>query len=97
MLSDAMRAGKSILFEGAQGTLLDIDHGNLPVCDLVERVDGGVCTGLGVRAAGHRRWLIGDVAQKPIRPASARDPLPDRAGGRHGSRFATAGMSMARR
>src|SRR4051812_5971456 len=30
MLADAMRAGKPILFEGAQGTLLDIDHGTYP-------------------------------------------------------------------
>src|SRR5712692_8589008 len=30
LLTDAMRAGKSILFEGAQGTLLDIDHGTYP-------------------------------------------------------------------
>ena len=30
MLNDAVRAGKSILFEGAQGTLLDIDHGTYP-------------------------------------------------------------------
>src|ERR1700704_5470976 len=30
MLSDAMRGGKAILFEGAQGTLLDIDHGTYP-------------------------------------------------------------------
>src|SRR5438034_1393824 len=30
MLSDAIRRGKSVLFEGAQGTLLDIDHGTYP-------------------------------------------------------------------
>ena len=38
LLTEAMRAGKSILFEGAQGTLLDIDHGTYPVRHLVERV-----------------------------------------------------------
>ena len=38
MLNDAVRAGKSILFEGAQGTLLDIDHGTYPY---ITRVGGG--------------------------------------------------------
>src|SRR3984893_1357780 len=54
MLSDAMRAGKSILFEGAQGTLLDIDHGTYPYVTSSNASIGGVCTGLGVgpRAIG---------------------------------------------
>src|SRR5205807_10670791 len=30
MLNDAIRAGRSVLFEGAQGTMLDIDHGTYP-------------------------------------------------------------------
>jgi adenylosuccinate synthase len=48
MLADAMRAGKSILFEGAQGTLLDIDHGTYPYVTSSNASIGGVCTGLGV-------------------------------------------------
>jgi len=48
MLAEAMRAGKSILFEGAQGTLLDIDHGTYPYVTSSNATVGGVCTGLGV-------------------------------------------------
>ena len=48
MLSQAMGEGKSILFEGAQGTLLDIDHGTYPYVTSSNASIGGVCTGLGV-------------------------------------------------
>jgi adenylosuccinate synthase len=40
--------GKSVLFEGAQGTLLDIDHGTYPYVTSSNASVGGVCTGLGV-------------------------------------------------
>jgi adenylosuccinate synthase len=54
MLSEAMAAGKAVLFEGAQGTLLDIDHGTYPYVTSSNASIGGVCTGLGVgpRAIG---------------------------------------------
>ncbi|HKT81466.1 MAG TPA: adenylosuccinate synthase [Vicinamibacterales bacterium] len=48
MLNEAMRAGKSVLFEGAQGTLLDIDHGTYPYVTSSNASIGGVCTGLGI-------------------------------------------------
>ena len=48
LLSQAMRDGRSILFEGAQGTLLDIDHGTYPYVTSSNASIGGVCTGLGV-------------------------------------------------
>jgi adenylosuccinate synthase len=48
LLADVMREGKSILFEGAQGTLLDIDHGTYPYVTSSNASIGGVCTGLGV-------------------------------------------------
>src|SRR5258705_7112943 len=48
LLADAMRAGKSIMFEGAQGTLLDIDHGTYPYVTSSNASIGGVCTELGV-------------------------------------------------
>ena len=48
MLSQAVRDGRSILFEGAQGTLLDIDHGTYPYVTSSNATIGGVCTGLGV-------------------------------------------------
>ena len=39
---------KSILFEGAQGTLLDIDHGTYPYVTSSNTIAGGVSTGLGI-------------------------------------------------
>ena len=44
----ALDEGKNVLFEGAQGTLLDIDHGTYPYVTSSSSVAGGVCTGLGV-------------------------------------------------
>jgi len=38
LLTQAMAGGQSVLFEGAQGTLLDIDHGTYPYVNLVERI-----------------------------------------------------------
>jgi adenylosuccinate synthase len=54
MLDAAIRARKAILFEGAQGTLLDIDHGTYPYVTSSNASIGGVCTGLGIgpRAIG---------------------------------------------
>ncbi|NOY64793.1 MAG: adenylosuccinate synthase [Nitrospirae bacterium] len=40
--------GKNVLFEGAQGTLLDIDHGTYPYVTSSSASAGGVCTGIGV-------------------------------------------------
>lgn len=48
LLHEAMRKGKSILFEGAQGTFLDIDHGTYPFVTSSNTTAGGACTGSGV-------------------------------------------------
>ncbi len=48
MLNEAMRRGESILFEGAQGTFLDIDHGTYPFVTSSNTTSGGACTGSGV-------------------------------------------------
>jgi adenylosuccinate synthase len=47
-LSRARGEGRSIMFEGAQGTLLDIDHGTYPYVTSSNATIGGVCTGLGI-------------------------------------------------
>ena len=47
-LTRAMEAGERVLFEGAQGTLLDIDHGTYPFVSSSNSTVGGLCTGLGV-------------------------------------------------
>jgi adenylosuccinate synthase len=44
----AVRGGKKVLFEGAQGTLLDIDHGTYPFVTSSHATAGGACTGVGV-------------------------------------------------
>lgn len=48
LLNDALRTGKRILFEGAQGTMLDIDFGTYPYVTSSNTTVGAVCTGLGV-------------------------------------------------
>lgn len=48
LLNDAMRAGKRVLFEGAQGTMLDVDHGTYPFVTSSSATAGGACTGAGV-------------------------------------------------
>ena len=44
----ALEAGRNVLFEGAQGTLLDLDHGTYPFVTSSNPVAGGVCTGAGI-------------------------------------------------
>ncbi|MCX6560877.1 MAG: adenylosuccinate synthase [Candidatus Aminicenantes bacterium] len=48
LLAEEMRRGRPILFEGAQGTLLDVDHGTYPFVTSSNSTAGGACTGLGV-------------------------------------------------
>jgi adenylosuccinate synthase len=48
ILDRALREGRSVLFEGAQGTFLDIDHGTYPYVTSSNCVAGAVCTGAGV-------------------------------------------------
>lgn len=48
LLNQKIREGKSVLFEGAQGALLDIDHGTYPYVTSSNSTAGGVCTGLGI-------------------------------------------------
>ena len=48
LLNQAIADGKTILFEGAQGTMLDIDHGTYPFVTSSSASAGGACTGTGV-------------------------------------------------
>jgi adenylosuccinate synthase len=48
LLNNAIRDGKRVLFEGAQGTMLDIDHGTYPFVTSSSASAGGACTGTGV-------------------------------------------------
>ncbi len=60
LINEQIRAGKKVMFEGAQGTLLDVDHGTYPFVTSSNTVVGGVCTGLGV-APKHIHKVIGVV------------------------------------
>ena len=88
LLSEAMRAGKSILFEGAQGTLLDIDHGTYPYVTSSNASIGGVCTGLGVGPRAISR-VLGVVKAYTTRVGEG--PLPTELSGEMGHRLRESG------
>jgi adenylosuccinate synthase len=48
IINNTIAAKGNVLFEGAQGTLLDIDHGTYPFVTSSNAIAGGACTGLGV-------------------------------------------------
>jgi len=72
-LHEAMRKGKNILFEGAQGTFLDIDHGTYPFVTSSNTTAGGACTGSGV--APHRMDRVVGV-MKAYTTRVGEGPLP---------------------
>jgi adenylosuccinate synthase len=87
-LNDAMAAGKRVLFEGAQGTMLDIDHGTYPFVTSSSATAGGACTGAGVpptRIAG----VIGVSKAYITRVGSG--PFPTEVHGEMGERIRKAG------
>ena len=58
LLDREIRAGKRVLFEGAQGTLLDVDHGTYPYVTSSSTITGGACSGSGV-GPQHIQQIIG--------------------------------------
>jgi adenylosuccinate synthase len=88
LLDQATRAGQAILFEGAQGTLLDIDHGTYPYVTSSSATIGGVCTGLGI---GPR--MIGAVmgVAKAYTTRVGEGPLPTELTGEMGDRLRESG------
>ena len=88
LLTDAMRAGQSILFEGAQGTLLDIDHGTYPYVTSSNASIGGVCTGLGVPPRAIDR-VLGVVKAYTTRVGEG--PFPTELSGDMGNRLRESG------
>ncbi len=57
LVHEQLDSGQTVLFEGAQGTLLDIDHGTYPFVTSSNPVAGSACIGAGVGPEGHRRDL----------------------------------------
>jgi len=72
-LHTAMEAKKQILFEGAQGTFLDIDHGTYPFVTSSNTTSGGACTGSGI-APNRIDTVIGVVKAYTTRVGEG--PLP---------------------
>ena len=48
LVNEAIKSGKKVLFEGAQGTLLDLDHGTYPYVTSSHPIAGGACIGAGI-------------------------------------------------
>jgi adenylosuccinate synthase len=48
LINESLDEGKKVLFEGAQGSMLDIDHGTYPYVTSSSTCGGGICTGAGV-------------------------------------------------
>ena len=88
LLNESMAAGKSVLFEGAQGTLLDIDHGTYPYVTSSNATAGGICTGLGIgpRTIGP---IVGVVKAYTTRVGEG--PLPTELSGEMGNRLRDSG------
>ena len=76
LVQDALERGEHVLLEGAQGTLLDLDHGTYPYVTSSNPIAGGACTGAGVGSApdrpGHRR-------HEGLLHPGRHGPVPDRA------------------
>ena len=89
LLAETARAGGPILFEGAQGTLLDIDHGTYPFVSSSNATIGGVCTGLGVAP----RMIDGVLGiTKAYTTRVGEGPLPTELTGEAGDRLRESGQ-----
>ena len=90
-LDRARSEGRSIMFEGAQGTLLDIDHGTYPYVTSSNATIGGVCTGLGVGP----RAIDGVLgAAKAYTTRVGEGPLPTELTGEIGNRLRESGQEF---
>jgi adenylosuccinate synthase len=91
LLNEAIREGKSVLFEGAQGTMLDIDHGTYPFVTSSSAAAGGACTGCGV-APTRIDGIVG-VSKAYITRVGA-GPFPSEDKGEAGERIRQAGFEF---
>ena len=75
LLNRAIADGESVMFEGAQGTMLDIDHGTYPFVTSSSATSGGAATGTGVPPDGDQH---GDRRDQGLLHARRRRPVPHR-------------------
>jgi adenylosuccinate synthase len=90
-MNRAIREGKSILFEGAQATLLDVDHGTYPFVTSSNASAGGAATGLGV-APKHVDQVVGITKAYSTRVGSG--PFPTEVSGTTGDKLRTRGAEF---
>ena len=76
LLDEARSAGRRILFEGAQGAMLDVDHGTYPFVTSSNTVAGQAAAGSGHRAVGDR---LCPRHHQGLYDARRRRAVPDRA------------------
>ncbi len=84
----AVRAGQNVLLEGAQGTLLDVDHGTYPFVTSSSAVAGGACTGAGV-GPGRISYVLGITKAYATRVGAG--PFPTELDDATGARLREAG------
>ena len=90
-LHEMLEAGRSILFEGAQGTLLDVDHGTYPFVTSSSTVAGGIPASLGIAPAAVGR-VLGIVKAYATRVGAG--PFPTEDTGRTGEALREAGREF---
>jgi adenylosuccinate synthase len=93
LIWDAIQDGKNVVLEGAQGTLLDIDHGTYPFVTSSNPTAGGACAGAGIgpkaidRVLGVAKAYISRVGSGPF-PTELEDDVGERMveiGGEYGT------------
>ena len=88
LCQSAIDGGKRLLFEGAQGAMLDVDHGTYPFVTSSNAVAGGVCTGIGIGPTQiDQVWGI----TKAYTTRVGAGPFPSRLDGAMGQRLRDAG------
>ena len=85
---DALDSGRTVIFEGAQATLLDLDHGTYPFVTSSNPIAGAACVGAGVGPDRHRRGLGN---RQGLRDPGRRRAVPDRADDEVGERMVERG------
>jgi len=91
LINEALDAGKNVLFEGAQGVHLDIDHGTYPHCTSSATITGGCCTGAGI-APSRINKVIGVMKAYTSRVGTG--PFPTELHDASGEHISTAGKEF---
>lgn len=83
LVNRSIEAGNQVLFEGAQGSLLDVDHGTYPYVTSSSTVAGGACTGVGIgprflnQVIGITKAYVTRVGEGPF-PTELNDEMGER-------------------